>query len=141
MQKTTMITTAQAKHNRKLVDAKNQVLGRFATQIAQKLMGKHKADYTPHIDAGDFVVVINASEIAITGTKNMKKIYFSFSGFPSGLSKANFSEVMRKNPDRILREAVKRMLPDNRLRDGRLSRLKIFAGAEHKHESQVAQQQ
>ncbi len=141
MQKTTMVTTAQVKHNWHLVDAKDQILGRFATQIAEKLMGKHKADYTPHIDAGDFVVVINAAQIAISGTKNMKKMYFSFSGFPGGLSKENFSEVMRKNPDRILREAVKRMLPDNRLRDGRLSRLKIYAGAEHTHQSQFAQQQ
>lgn len=141
MQKTTMITTAQAKHDWHLVDAKDQILGRFATHLAKLLMGKHKPDYTPHIDAGDYVVVINASEIAISGTKDMKKMYYSFSGFPSGLSAANFAEVMRKNPDRILREAVKRMLPDNRLRDGRLSRLKIFAGSEHKHESQLAHQQ
>ena len=141
MQKTTMITTAQATHNWHLLDASDKVLGRFATEVAKFLMGKHKPSYTPHIDAGDFVVIINASKIAITGNKDMNKTYYSYSGYPSGLSKANFSEVMKKNPDRVLREAVKRMLPDNRLRDTRLSRLKVYASAEHKHESQLGQQQ
>ena len=136
-----MITTAQATHNWHLLDASDKVLGRFATEVAKFLMGKHKPSYTPHIDAGDFVVIINASKIAITGNKDMNKTYYSYSGYPSGLSKANFSEVMKKNPDRVLREAVKRMLPDNRLRDTRLSRLKVYASAEHKHESQLGQQQ
>jgi large subunit ribosomal protein L13 len=141
MQKTTMITTAQATHNWHLLDASDKVLGRFATEVAKFLMGKHKPSYTPHIDAGDFVVITNASKIAITGTKEMNKTYYSFSGYPSGLSKANYAEVMKRNPDRVIREAVKRMLPDNRLRDTRLSRLKVYAGAEHKHESQLGQQQ
>lgn len=136
-----MVTTAQATHNWHLVDATDQVLGRFATKIAKFLMGKHKPSYTPHIDAGDFVVIINASKIAVTGTKSLNKIYYSFSGYPDGLSQANFSEVMRKNPERILREAIKRMLPDNKLRDPRLSRLKVFPGGEHTHESQLGQQQ
>lgn len=141
MQKTTMITTAQVQRNWHLVDAKDQVLGRLATEVATKLMGKHKVDYTPHIDAGDYVVIINASEIAVTGNKEMDKTYYSFSGYPSGLSKASFAEVMKKKPERILREAIKRMLPGNKLRDPRMSRLKIYAGAEHKHDSQLGQQQ
>lgn len=136
-----MITTAQVQRNWHLVDAKDQVLGRLATEVATKLMGKHKVDYTPHIDAGDYVVIINASEIAVTGNKEMDKTYYSFSGYPSGLSKASFAEVMKKKPERILREAIKRMLPGNKLRDPRMSRLKIYAGAEHKHESQLGQQQ
>lgn len=139
MQKTTMIRTADVKRKWHLLDAQDKVLGRFATTVARILMGKHKVDYTPHIESGDYVVIINASKIEVTGTKNLAKTYFSFSGYPSGLSAASFAEVLKKNPDRVIREAVKRMLPDNKLRDVRLARLKVYAGQEHKHESQLSQ--
>ena len=134
-----MLRTEDVKRNWHLTDAQGKILGRFATQVAWKLMGKHKNDYTPHTDAGDYVVIINASKIAVSGTKVTGKTYYSFSGYPSGLSKASFEEVLKRTPDRILREAIKRMLPDNKLRDVRMSRLKIYAGADHKHESQLSQ--
>ncbi len=141
MQKTTMVTTAQVKHDWHLMDAKDQVLGRFATKVATILMGKHKPEYTPHIDAGDFIVIINAAEIAVTGAKQLDKKYYSYSGYQSGLSTTNFSEMIKKQPEKVIREAVKRMLPDNKLRDPRLSRLKIYAGTDHVHQSQLGQQQ
>lgn len=141
MQKTTMVRKEDVKRAWHVYDAQGKVLGRFATEVARILMGKHKNDYTPHTDAGDYIVVINAAKIEVTGTKAMGKIYYSFSGYPSGLSKANFAELLKKNPQRVIRDAVKRMLPDNRLRDPRLNRLKIYAGAEHNHQSQVGQEQ
>ncbi len=134
-----MLRTEDVKRKWHLTDAQGKVLGRFATEVAWKLMGKHKNDYTPHTDAGDYVVIINASQIVVTGTKETGKTYYSFSGYPGGLSKASFAEVLKKRPDHVLREAIKRMLPDNKLRDIRLGRLKIYAGQEHKHESQLSQ--
>lgn len=141
MQKTVMTRTADVKHNWLQMDAEGKVLGRFATIVARKLMGKHKPDYTPHIDAGDYVVVTNVAKIVVTGTKAQGKTYFSYSGFPGGLSKASFDEVMVKQPERVLREAVYRMLPDNKLRDVRMARLKVYAGTEHKHTSQLGEKQ
>lgn len=139
MQKTPMITTIEAKHNWHLLDAQGLILGRFATKVARLLMGKNKVDYTPHIDNGDFVVIINSSKIAVTGNKKDGKIYYSYSGFPSGLSESTFAELMEKSSDKIIRSAVHKMLPDNKLRSIRMDRLKIYADAEHKHESQLQQ--
>ncbi len=136
-QKTTMVRTEDATHNWHLIDAQGKVLGRFATEVARLLMGKNKPSYTPHTDAGEYVVITNAALIEVTGNKDLSKTYFSFSGYPSGLSKASFAEVLRKNPERVIREAVKRMLPDNKLRDIRLNRLKVFPGTEHTHASQL----
>lgn len=140
MQKTTMVRKEDVKRAWHVLDAQGKVLGRFSTEVARFLMGKHKNDYTPHTDAGDYVVIINAVKVEVTGNKDKGKTYFSFSGYPSGLSKTNFSELIKRNPERVIREAVKRMLPDNKLRDPRLSRLKIYPGTEHNHQSQVGQE-
>ena len=120
-----------------LVDVKGQVLGRISTEIAEKLIGKDKTTYTPHTDAGDFVVVINAKEVAVTRGKEQKKIYYRHSGFPGGLKQRTFEEMIQKHPEEVIRLAVKNMLPKNRLQGDRLARLKIYADADHKHESQL----
>ncbi|MFZ5438091.1 MAG: 50S ribosomal protein L13 [Patescibacteria group bacterium] len=120
-----------------LVDVKGKVLGRVATEIAEKLIGKNKPTYTPHVDGGDYVVVINAKEVAVTGGKEQKKIYYRHSGFPGGLKQRTFEEMIQKNPEEVIFLAVKNMLPKNRLQGERLARLKIYAAAEHKHESQL----
>lgn len=136
--KTYMQKTAQVAHNWHLVDVKGKVLGRIATEIATKLMGKNKPTYTPHIDGGDYVVVINAAEVATTGTKVENKIYYKHSGHPGGLTQKTLGEMLVKFPTRVIEKAVYNMLPKNRLRQDRMKRLKIYAGAEHKHASQLA---
>ena len=120
-----------------LVDVKGQILGRIATRIATLLMGKHKPSYTPHIESGDYVVVINAAEVAVTGKKKSDKLYHSHSGFPGGLSSASMERVQERFPERIIAKAVYNMLPANRLRVKRMNRLKIYAGSEHQHQAQL----
>ena len=120
-----------------LIDAKDAPLGRLATEIANKLIGKSKVTYTPHVDSGDYVVVINAKELVVTGNKEIGKIYYRHSGFPGGITDATLKEVREKYPERIIEEAVKGMLPRNKLSAGRLARLKVFAGAEHAHTAQT----
>jgi large subunit ribosomal protein L13 len=137
--KTYMQKTAEVNREWHLVDVKGQVLGRIATEIATKLIGKHKPTYTPHIDAGDYVVVINAAEVAVTGNKKSDKMYRTHSGHPGGLKEINFQDLIAKFPTRVIEKAVYNMLPKNRLRQERMMRLKIYAGAEHKHESQLGQ--
>lgn len=129
---------AEVKRDWHLVDADSQILGRLATQIAEKLIGKNKPTYTPHIDGGDYVVVINAANIKVTGNKIQEKLYHSYSGFPGGLKELNFAGLLEKQPERIIERAVYNMLPKNKLRSGRMSRLKVYAAAEHKHQSQLA---
>lgn len=136
--KTYMQKTAEVAHNWHLVDVKGKVLGRIATEIATKLMGKNKPTYTPHIDGGDYVIVINAAEVATTGTKVENKIYYKHSGHPGGLKQKTLGEMLVKFPTRVIEKAVYNMLPKNRLRQDRMKRLKIYAGAEHKHASQLA---
>ena len=119
-----------------LVDVQGQILGRVATEIAEKLMGKNKPSITPHVDGGDYVVVINAKDVATTGDKTHKKIYYSHTGFPGGLKEKTLGELQEKFPERVIEKAVYNMLPKNRLRQHRMTRLKVYAGAEHKHESQ-----
>ncbi|MCB9801215.1 MAG: 50S ribosomal protein L13 [Pseudomonadales bacterium] len=133
MQKTYMQKTSDVKREWHLVDAKDKVLGRLASEIAEKLIGKHKKEYTPHIDAGDFVVVINASEIAVTGDKEESKKYYRHSGFPGGLKVRTLGELRETFPERIIEKAVKNMLPKNKLQSPRMTRMKVFAGAEHPH--------
>jgi large subunit ribosomal protein L13 len=111
-----------------LVDAKDQVLGRLSTQIAGLLMGKNKANFSRHIDSGDFVVVVNAEKVKLTGKKKEQKVYRGHSGYPGGFKEVSFSKMMNEHPERIIQLAVKGMLPDNRLKDDRLTRLKIFSG-------------
>lgn len=119
-----------------LIDAKDATLGRLSTQIAKYLIGKYKPTYTPHIDNGDYVVVINAAEVPVTGAKETDKIYYRHSGFPGGIKDAQLKEVREKFPERIIESAVRGMLPKNKLSPERMARLKIFAGSEHAHTAQ-----
>jgi len=119
-----------------LVDAKGKILGRLATEIAKLLMGKDKPEYTPHLDMGDFVVVINAHKVRVTGGKEKKKIYYHHSGYPGGLKQRTFEELMERNPEEIIWRAVKGMLPKNKLRKKRLKRLKIYVDENHSHAAQ-----
>jgi len=119
-----------------VIDASEAPLGRTATLIATLLLGKGKPQFTSHIDTGDFVVVVNAENIKVTGEKMTDKMYYRHSGFPGGLHEASLQEVLAKTPERAMYEAVRGMLPVNKLRDGRLARLKIYAGPEHNHAAQ-----
>ena len=119
-----------------LVDAENKVLGRLATQIAIRLRGKHKPIFTPHADTGDFIVVINAEKVALTGAKWDKKFYYRHSGYMGGLKKISAKNLLEKKPEEILRLAVKRMLPKNSLGRRQLKKLKIYAGPDHPHQAQ-----
>lgn len=125
--------------NRKwiLIDASSAPLGRVATAIAKYLIGKYKPTYTPHIDAGDYVVVINAEKVVVTGAKETDKKYYRHSGFPGGISEASLGELRIKQPTRIIEEAVKGMIPRNKLAAERLKRLRIFVGEDHTHTAQT----
>jgi large subunit ribosomal protein L13 len=119
-----------------LIDASDATLGRVATRVATLLTGKEKPMFTSHIDCGDFVVLINAKDLVVTGDKMNKKVYYRHSGYPSGLTETTLAEKMAKDPTEVLRHAIRGMLPINKLRDGRLARLKIYADSEHAHEAQ-----
>lgn len=119
-----------------LVDAAELPLGRIATIVADKLIGKNKPTYTPHIDGGDYVVVINAANTVVTGNKETGKIYYRHSGFPGGIKDATLAEVREKFPERIIEKAVQGMLPKNKLSPERMARLRVFPGAEHTHAAQ-----
>jgi large subunit ribosomal protein L13 len=119
-----------------VVDAENVVLGRLATQIANVLRGKHKPIYTPSVDTGDFVVVVNAEKIALTGNKVADKMYYSHSGFPGGIKSSTAGELLTKKPEELIRKAVKGMLPKNKLASHMLKKLKIYSGTAHPHEAQ-----
>ena len=117
-------------------DASNKVLGRFATKIADKLRGKDKPTFTPHVDGGDFVVVINAEKVKVTGKKSDQKKYYKHSLYPGGLKEKSYQEVLNNNPERIIENAVKGMLPKNKLGKSMFKKLKVYRGSEHPHESQ-----
>ena len=119
-----------------LVDAEGKTLGRLATQIADTLRGKRKPQYTPHVDTGDFVIVVNAEKIRVTGNKLDQKRYYRHSGYPGGLRSRTLREQLDRRPTEVLRVAVKGMLPKNRLARQQITKLKIYAGPEHPHESQ-----
>ena len=119
-----------------LVDAEGQTLGRLATRIADLLRGKGKPQYTPHVDTGDFVVVVNAEKIAVTGTKLDSKIYYRHSGYPGGIKQRTLREQLERRPTEVIRLAVKGMLPKNKLAAAQLRKLKIYAGPDHPHEAQ-----
>jgi large subunit ribosomal protein L13 len=123
-----------------VVDAEGQNLGRLAVRIADTLRGKNKPQFTPHVDTGDFVVVINASKVAVTGKKLDDKLYFRHSGFPGGLRSRTLREELERRPTEVLRRAVKGMLPRNRLGRVQIRKLKIYAGAEHPHGAQQPKQ-
>jgi large subunit ribosomal protein L13 len=119
-----------------VVDAESKTLGRLATQIAEVLRGKGKAAYTPHVDTGDFVIVVNAEKIHVTGQKLDQKLYYHHSGYPGGLRTRTLREQLDRRPEEVLRKAVKGMLPKNRLASAQLNKLKIYAGPEHPHAAQ-----
>ncbi len=120
-----------------IIDADGKVLGRMATEIARVLRGKHKPSFSPHVDAGDFVIVVNAKHVKLTGAKETDKRYYRHTGYPGGLRVASLSEMRAKKPEAIVRLAVKGMLPKNRLGRGQLNKLKVYGGAEHPHQAQV----
>ncbi|MBQ3296382.1 50S ribosomal protein L13 [Candidatus Saccharibacteria bacterium] len=127
---------AEIKREWWLIDASTMPLGKLAVVIADKLMGKSKVTYTPHIDNGDFVVVTNAKNLVVTGDKMLQKKYYRHSGFPGGLRELRLEEVIEKDPARVIEAAVKGMLPKNKLAADRLKRLHVYAGAEHLHAAQ-----
>ena len=122
-----------------IVDAEGQTLGRMATEIATRLRGKHKPEYTAHVDVGDFVVVINADKIRVTGNKAKGKIYHAHSGFPGGLKSLSFEKLLDKAPERVIQLAVKGMLPRSSLGRAMFKKLKVYAGSEHPHGAQQPQ--
>ncbi len=119
-----------------LADAENKALGRLASKVAQILKGKHKPTYTPHMDMGDFVVVVNAEKIRVSGNKEMQKTYFSHSGYPGGTKEVDLYTMRRRHPERVIQNAVKGMLPHNRLGRQMMRNLKIYSGPDHPHSSQ-----
>lgn len=119
-----------------VVDATDKVLGRLATEIARRLRGKHKPVYTPHVDTGDYIVVINAEKIAVTGNKETGKMYHHHTGFPGGIRSQNLATMRERHPERILETAVKGMMPKNSLGRAMLKKLKIYSGPEHHHAAQ-----
>ena len=120
-----------------VVDANQKVLGRLAAEIAHRLRGKHKPEYTPHVDTGDYIVVINAEKVAVTGNKATDKMYHHHTGHPGGIKSVNFNDMIQRHPTRVIQGAVKGMLPKNKLGRAMLSKLKVYAGDQHAH---VAQQ-
>jgi large subunit ribosomal protein L13 len=123
-----------------VVDAEGKTLGRLATQIANVLRGKHKPTYTPHVDVGDFVIVVNAEKVAVTGNKREKKLYWRHSGYPGGIRSRTLGDLLEKRPEEVIRKAVKGMLPRNRLARQQLRKLKVYAGPEHPHQAQKPDQ-
>ncbi len=126
----------EVQHDWYLVDAQGAVLGRLASQIAARLRGKHKAIYTPHVDTGDFVVVVNAGKLRVTGNKAKDKMYYRHSTYPGGIYETNFTKLQQRHPERVLQKAVKGMLPKGPLGYAMLRKLKIYGGASHPHAAQ-----
>lgn len=122
-----------------VVDAEDKTLGRLATEIAHRLRGKHKPEYTPHVDTGDYIVVVNAEKIRVTGNKFNDKMYYRHSGYPGGIKEMNFKDMQDRHPERIVEKAVKGMLPKNPLGRAMFKKLKVYAGAEHPHTAQQPQ--
>jgi large subunit ribosomal protein L13 len=122
-----------------LIDATDKVLGRLATEIARRLRGKHKPEYTPHVDTGDYVVLINADKIRLTGNKETDKVYYHHTGFPGGIKSINARDLRDTAPERMIQTAVKGMLPKNPLGRAMLKKLKVYPGAEHGHQAQQPQ--
>ena len=134
--KTFVATPSTRERNWLLVDANGQTLGRLATQIADALRGKTKPEYTPHCDTGDFVVVVNAEKIAVTGNKRADKKYYRHTGYPGGIKERSLNDMLERRPEEVIRKAVKGMLPRNRLARKQLTKLKVYAGPDHPHTAQ-----
>lgn len=134
--KTLSAKPAEVRREWLLVDADGKTLGRLASEIALRLWGKHKPIFTPHVDAGDYIVVINAEKIRVTGSKRTDKTYYRHTGYPGGLKSSSFEEMIGSHPERVLGAAVKGMLPKNSLGQAMFKKLKIYAGSEHPHAAQ-----
>ncbi len=137
--KTFSAKTHEVKRDWFVVDADNKVLGRLASEIARRLRGKHKPEFTPHVDTGDYIVVVNASKMVVTGNKGLDKKYYRHSGYPGGIYETNFDKMQERFPGRALEKAVKGMLPKGPLGYAMIKKMKIYAGAEHPHEAQQPQ--
>ena len=140
--KTTMarkeqVTSGEIERKWFVVDAEDQVLGRLASRLAEVLRGKHKPIFTPHVDVGDFVVVVNAEKIAVTGRKMTDKLYHRHTGYIGGLKSTKLEHMLERKPEEVIRHAVKGMLPGNRLAHAQLTKLKIYTGPDHPHEAQL----
>lgn len=134
--KTYIPKTCEVKKRWFLVDAKNKILGRLATKVATILMGKNKPLFTPHLDVGDYVIVINADKVVLSGKKQKTKVYYRYSGYPGGLKPVTFSKYLKENPEKLFVHAVKGMLPHNRLGRKMLSKLFVYGGDKHPHQAQ-----
>lgn len=119
-----------------VVDASGKTLGRLATEVARRLKGKHKAEYTPHVDTGDYIIIINAEKVTVTGNKAQDKMYYRHSGYPGGIKETNFEKLQATKPEMIIEKAVKGMLPKNPLGRTMFRKLKVYAGTEHNHTAQ-----
>lgn len=137
--KTFSAKTETVKRDWYIVDASGKTLGRIATEIALRLRGKHKAEYTPHVDTGDYIVVVNAEKVQVTGNKGQNKIYYSHSGYPGGIRDITFNKLIEKAPERVLQKAVKGMLPSGPLGRAMFKKLKVYAGDQHPHTAQQPQ--
>ncbi|MCB1858423.1 MAG: 50S ribosomal protein L13 [Gammaproteobacteria bacterium] len=130
---------AEVRRNWHLVDAENKTLGRLASEIARRLRGKHKPEYTPHVDTGDYIVVVNAEKIRVTGNKLQDKMYHHHTGYIGNLKSVNLEKMLIKAPERVIESAVKGMLPKNPLGRAMFKKLKVYAGPEHRHQGQQPQ--
>ncbi len=119
-----------------VVDASGKTLGRLASEVARRLRGKHKPEYTPHVDTGDYIIVINAEKVRVTGRKAQDKMYHRHTGYPGGLKSTNFEKLIQEHPERVIQQAVKGMLPKNPLGRAMFRKLKVYAGSEHRHAAQ-----
>ena len=134
--KTLSVRPQDVEHDWYVVDAENQTLGRLAAAVARRLRGKHKASYTPHVDTGDFIVVVNAEKVRVTGKKRTDKVYYRHTGYPGGIKAERFEEMIAKHPERVIENAVKGMLPRNPLGRAVFRKLKVYAGSDHPHSAQ-----
>ena len=139
MMKTFSANAATVERTWYVIDAKSQVLGRLASEIARRLRGKHKPQYTPHVDTGDYIVVVNAEMVKVTGRKATDKVYYSHSGYPGGIKSITFEKLLKKAPEQVIEKAVKGMLPKGPLGRAMFRKLKVYAGPEHKHAAQQPQ--
>lgn len=127
------------RHSWYVVDATDKTLGRLATEIANRLRGKRKPEFTPNVDTGDYVVVVNAEKVRVTGNKAQDKVYYHHTGYPGGIKSVNFNTVIQQHPERVIQAAVKGMMPRNKLSSAMLAKLKVYAGNEHPHAAQQPQ--
>jgi len=137
--KTFSLKSVNIKRNWYYIDAKNKILGRLASVLSFRLRGKHKVEYTPHLDTGDYIIVINASKILVTGNKKINKIYYHHTGYVGGIKQSRFEEIISRHPERVIENAVKGMLPKGPLGRSMFKKLKVFANEHHEHTAQCPQ--